>query len=217
MANRSSKDSRSVVCSHRGYSVIRHDYKEYYYSNFSHEYTDLVKREEVFFGFCAEGDEKRPSMEYCVSERTSQKAKERIDDMLDNGGIYFTDAEREKYVRKPNRKCGWGYGYKSLMKVMNEHMKADRRMRILLEDRLTDANFHHYCGLLSKQEYEQYERDAAEEFPMRERYTITIGQMRREIKDPKGLADGLADVIDKYLQEHGIDNTRTQVDFVENW
>lgn len=217
MAHKSSTTSRSVVSSHRGYSIIKSIYKEFQYSYFSHKYTDFVKRVEVFYGFCKEGDERKPSMEYCVSERTIQKVKERIDDMLDNDGIYFTDAEREKYVRKPNRQCQWGYGYKSLMKIMHEHMKADKRMRILLEDRLEDANFHHYCGLLCKQEYEQYERDAAEDFPMRERYTITIGQMRREIKDPKGLMEGMADVIDKYLQEQGIDNIHTQVDFIDNW
>ena len=110
-----------------------------------------------------------------------------IDNFIKDDSIYFTAEEREKYVYRPNRKCDYGYGYDSLMKLLKEHQKADKRMKILIEDRLEDANFHAECGLLANGDYEGYIELVRKDYKFREKFEVYTETECKRIKDPQAV------------------------------
>jgi len=212
------KTSRTPLEVYNGYRIIRVTEIEYERSIFdSSRYSDYPKRKEIHYDFCKEGNEKKPSQHYGSWASNIKECKECIDNFIKDDSIYFTAEEREKYVYKPNRKCDYAYGYDSLMKLMREHQKADKRIKILLEDRLTDANFHSWAGLLSKGDYKGYEELAAKECKFHEKFEVYTHTMRKAIKDPKRLEDGLNKVISDYLASQGIKDTSVEVKFCEEW
>ena len=145
------------------------------------------------------------------------ECKECIDNFIKDDSIYFTAEEREKYVYKPNHKCGWVYGYDSLMKLLKEHQKASKRMKILIEDRLTDANFHSESGLLSEGKYDEFTALVRKTFKFREKFEVMTETECKRIKDPKQFEEGLAKVIEEYLKSQGVKDTSVRVNFIENW
>jgi hypothetical protein len=212
------KTSRTPLEVYNGYRIIKVTEIEYERSIFdSSRFSDWPKRKEIHYDFCKEGNEKKPSQHYGSWASNVKECKECIDNFIKDDSIYFTAEEREKYVHRPNRKCDYGYGYDSLMKLMREHQKADKRIKILLEDRLVDANFHSFAGLLSKGDYKGYEELAANRCKFNEKFEVYTHTMRKAIKDPKRLEDGLNKVISDYLASQGIKDTSVEVKFCEEW
>jgi hypothetical protein len=212
------KTSRTPLEVYNGYRIIKVTEIEYERSIFdSSRFSDWPKRKEIHYDFCKEGNEKKPSQHYGSWASNVKECKECIDNFIKDDSIYFTAEEREKYVHRPNRKCDYGYGYDSLMKLMREHQKADKRMKILLEDRLTDANFHSACSYLSECDYEGFENFVAKDCKFHEKFEIYTHTMRKAIKDPKRLEDGLNKVISDYLASQGITDTSVEVKYCEDW
>ena len=132
--------------------------------------------------------------------------------MISGEVIYFTDAEREKYVYAPNRKCDWGYGYESLMKILKEHKKADKRMKLLLEDRLDDANFHYEAGELSQERYDELEKYITDHYTFQEKFEVYTYTKSKPIKDPERLEAHIKSAIEEYFKEHKMDVGDTSVE-----
>jgi hypothetical protein len=103
------------------------------------------------------------------------------------------------------------------MKIMRDHKKADKRIKILLEDRLTDANFHGESGLLSKGDYEGFAKFVKEHYPFREKFEIITLTPSRRIKDPKRFEEGIAKAVEEYFASQGANDTKAEVSFVEDW
>jgi predicted DNA binding CopG/RHH family protein len=103
------------------------------------------------------------------------------------------------------------------MKLLKEHQKADKRIKILLEDRLVDANFHSEAGLLANGDYEGYIELVRKTYKFREKFEVMTETECQRIKDPKQFEDGLAKVISDYLASQGIKDTSVNVRFIENW
>ena len=128
--------SRSKVGeTYKGFSIISVLAVHHWWNQWDRRYEmsrQYETKRETYYEFCKEGDENRPAQAYKVHPypTTVEATKEAIDKMISGEVIYFTDAEREKYVYSPNRKCDWGYGYESLMKILKEHKKADKRMKL---------------------------------------------------------------------------------------
>jgi hypothetical protein len=203
---------------YKGFYIIQVTEIDYERSIFDpSRFSDYPRRKEVHYDFCKEGNEKKPSQHYGAWASNVAECKECIDNFIKDDSIYFTAEEREKYVYKPNRKCGWGYGYDSLMKLMKEHQKADKRMKILIEDRLTDANFHSACSYLCDCDYEGFEEWAANNCKLNEKFEVYTHTKRKAIKDPKALEEGLSKVINDYLASQGIKDTSVEVKFCEEW
>ena len=214
--------SRRKVDTYKGFAIIRVLAVHHWWNSFNKRYemsSQYETKREVYYEFCKDGEENRPSQAYNVTKKTKDELKECIDSMISGEVIYFTDAEREKYVYKPNHKCQWAYGYESLMKIVKEHKKADKRMKILLEDRLDDANFHHEAGELSEGNYEALEDYIARNYQFREKFEIYTSTMRKRIKDPKRLEAHIQSAIEEYFKEHNMDvgDTSVEVKFCENW
>ena len=212
------KTSREPLDIYNGYRIIGVTEIEYERSFFDpSRYSNWPKSKEVHFDFCKEGDEKKPSQHYGAWAKNVVECKECIDNFIKDNSIYFTAEEREKYVYKPNKKCGWMYGYESLMKLLKEHQKADKRIKILLEDRLDDANFHSEASLLSEGDYEGYIELVRKTYKFREKFEVYTATECKRIKDPKQFEDGLAKVIADYLASQGVKDTSVKVQFCEEW
>lgn len=214
--------SRYKKDTYKGFSIIYVLAVHHWYNNYNRCYEmsrQYETKREVYYEFCKEGDENKPSHAYTPYPyaKSVEECKECIDKFIEDDSIYFTDAEREKYVYAPNRKNHWGFNYDSLMKLMREHQKATKRIKILLEDRLTDANFHSECGYLSKGDYDGFEELAAKECKFNEKFEVYTHTMRKSIKDPKKLTDGLNKVINDYLASQGVKDTSVEVKFCEEW
>jgi hypothetical protein len=225
MSVRSGKETkRTPMELYKGYRVIKVTKIKYHRclwdnSRFDKNWIDSI---EAHFDFCKEGNEKLPSQDYCVNAETITDCKEAIDKFLSgdnkgNGDIYYTHAEYQKYVKSPNHKCGYGYGYDSLMKVMREHKKADKRMKWFLEERLHDANFHTEGDILSTCDYEVFEDYCAQQYAFKEKFEVITRTKRKPIKDPQTLVEGMNKVISDYLASQGIKDTSVNVRFIEDW
>ena len=218
------KTSRNPMTLYKGFYVIQVTKIEYHRSMWNPEYFDKnwIDHKEVYYNFCKEGDEKYPSKDYQVAAKNVAECKEAIDKFLsgdkkDNGDIYYTHEEFQKYVKKPNEKCDYGYGYDSLMKLMRQHQKADKRMQWFLEERLHDANFHTEGDILSTCDYEVFEDYCAQQYAFKEKFEVITRTKRKPIKDPQTLVEGMNKVIADYLASQGIKDTSVNVRFIENW
>ena len=212
------KTSRNPMTNYKGFIIIKVTEIEYERSIFDpSRFSNWPKSKEVHYDFCKEGNEKKPSQHYGAWASNIKECKECIDNFIKDNSIYFTAEEREKYVYRPNRKCGWGYGYDSLMKLLKEHQKADKRIKILLEDRLVDANFHSEAGLLANGDYEGYIELVRKTYKFREKFEVYTETECQRIKDPKQFEDGLAKVISDYLASQGVKDTSVNVKFIEDW
>lgn len=103
------KTSREPLEIYNGYRIIKVTEIEYERSIFdSLRYSRWPKSKKVHYDFCKEGNEKKPSQHYGVCASNLAECKECIDNFIKDDSIYFTAEEREKYVYKPNKKCGVG-------------------------------------------------------------------------------------------------------------
>jgi hypothetical protein len=179
------KTSRTPLEVYNGYHIIKVTEIEYERSIFDTlRYSHWPKSIEVHYDFCKEGNEKKPSQHYVAWASNIKECKECIDNFIKDDSIYFTAEEREKYVYRPNRKCDWGYGYNSLMKLLKEHQKADKRIKILLQDRLVDANFHTEASLLSKGKYDEFIELVRKTYKFKEKFEVYTATECKRIKDP---------------------------------
>lgn len=225
MSVRSGKETkRTPMELYKGYRVIKVTKIEYHRSIWNNSLFDKnwIDHKEVYYNFCKEGDEKYPSKDYQVGAKNVEECKEAIDKFLNgdnkgNGDIYYTHEEFQKYVKKPNDKCDYAYGYDSLMKLMRQHQKADKRMQWFLEERLHDANFHSEGDILSTCDYAKFEEYVTNTNPFKEKFEVLTKTLKKCIKDPKQFEDGLAKVISDYLASQGVKDTSVNVKFIEDW
>lgn len=212
------KTSRIRVTIYKGFDIIKVTTEYYHKSIWGDGYdSKWVEKRETHFDFCKEGDDTKPSQAYeCWADNIAE-CKQCVDNFIKDDSIYFTAEERQKYVKKPNEKCDYGYGYDSLMKLMREHKKADKRIKILLADRLEDANFHTECGFLHDEDYEGFEEYVTKEYPFKEKFEVYTKTLRKQIDDPKRFEEGLTKVVKDYLASQGVKNTSVKVRFCEEW
>ena len=218
------KTSRTPLEVYNGYRIIKVTKIEYHRYRWNPEYFDenWIDHKKVYYDFCKEGDEKKPSQDYKAYAKNVAECKEAIDKFLSgdnksNGDIYYTHEEFQKYVKKPNEKCDYAYGYDSLMKLMRQHQKADKRMRWFIEERLEDANFHAECGLLAKGDYEGFIELVRKDYKFHEKFEVYTETECKRIKDPQTLVEGMNKVIADYLASQGVKDTSVNVRFIENW
>lgn len=220
MSTRSGRTTkRTKVEAYKGFSIIKVKVIEWYKPSYSQYYTNIPNKTEIHYDFCKEGNETKPSQAYECNAPHLNDCKGCIDRFIEDDTLYFTSEEREKYVYKPNQKCEWAYGYDSLMKIMKQHQKADKRMKILLEDRLTDANFHPESGFLAEGDYKGFEELVERDYKFREKFEVYTYTKCKPIKDPKRLEAHIQSAIEEYFKEHKMDvgDTSVEVKFCEEW
>jgi hypothetical protein len=209
---------------YKGFRIIKTEHITYHRSLWDNTRFDKnwIDSRDIYFNFCKEGEEKYPSKDYQIGVKTISECKEAIDKLLNgedngNGDIFYTHEEYQKYIKKPNEKCDYGYGYESLMKIMRQHQKADKRMQWFLEERLHDANFHTEGDILSTCDYEVFEDYCAQTNKFKEKFEVCTKTLRKCIKDPQTLVEGMNKAIADYLASQGIKDTSVEVKYCEVW
>ena len=218
-ANSGTKVSRLKVELYKGFDIIKKKTTYYHRSLWRNGYdTSWVDRVETDYTFCKEGESNRPSQEYNTYRiKTIDECKAEIDKFIKDDSLYFTDEEREKYVRRPNHRCRWAYGYDSLMKIVKQHKKSAKRMQVLLEDRLEDANFHYECGMLCEKRYDELVDYITKTYTLREKFEVITHTQKCRIKNPQQFTVGLKKVIEDYFAQQKVGVTTADVKFIENW
>lgn len=214
------KTSRNRVAIYNGFDIIQVTEIRYHKSIWGDGYDrHWIDKKETHYDFCKEGNDTKPSQAYECWASNIAECKECIDNFIKDDSIYFTAEERQKYVKKPNEKCDYGYGYDSLMKIMREHQKADKRIKILLADRLEDANFHTECGFLRDEDYEGFEEYVTKKHQFREKFEVYTFTECKPIKDPERLEAHIKSAIEEYFKAHKMDvgNTSVEVKYCEVW
>lgn len=95
---------------------------------------------------------------------TIDEAQTLIDDMLDNGTIQLTIKEYQEWVKRPNRENNWCFSKQDLQETLEAYKRAKPRKRYGYEQRLTDANFHSFCGLLIEGKFNEAKQWIEKEF-----------------------------------------------------
>lgn len=82
--------------------------------------------------------------------------------------MYQLTQKDYKQIVALNAKHGWGFSKQMLMNLLCRYKKAyeagDERSMAMMEERLTDANYHTECGLLADKDFEGFKRAVKEIF-----------------------------------------------------
>lgn len=211
MSKNSGKTTKRIVVEedYKGFDIIKVKVTKYWY--YAGYYRNTIDKIETYFTFCAHGNSNRPSMEYDTRSATLSEIKEKIDYFIKDNCLYYTAAERNKYIYNPNSKHGWGFSYDDLITLMRAHKKADKRIKQLYEDRLEDANFHSYCGYLAEERYDDYIALARKEYQTE--FKVSLDRLTD--KEIKLVNNGIADAITAYLKSVGIKNAGVEVNLLK--
>lgn len=194
--------SRKIVTKepYRGYHIIKTTYKKHHWSDILKKFLDSIENTFVEFTF-ANADDTRPSQEVSCVFDSKEDCKKAIDKIVDNGTIYLTKEEVNKWVYTPNRKCGWSYSYKSLANVLKSYKKSNKRRRYAYLIMLENANLRCYADLLMKEEYDNFLSLAERNFQIKTDVTITIGSSAIEFKLGSEGAVELEKLINGFLEK----------------
>ena len=194
--------SREIVTEkpYRGYHIIKITSKKHYWSDISKKFLDSIEKTFVEFTF-ANADDTRPSQEATCVFDSKEDCKNAIDKIVDNGTIYLTKEEVDKWVYTPNRKCGWSYNYKSLANVLKSYKKSNKRRRYAYLIMLENANLREYADLLMKEEYDNFLSLVERNFQIKTDVTITIGSSAIEFKLGSEGAIELEKLINGFLEK----------------
>ena len=155
---------RRLIEAYKGFSIVKVTVIHWWY--YCGYYRDVIDKKEIYYIFCKEGDENKPSKAFNVYAKTVEECKGCIDRFLQDDSLYFTEEERKKYVLDPNKKNDWGCPYDELIRLMKKHQKAEKRVKRLIEDRLEDINYHDFVSCLVEGDYDGYMRCAGELYPI---------------------------------------------------
>ena len=194
--------SRKIVTKepYRGYHIIKTTYRKHHWSDISKTFLDSIENTFVEFTF-ANADDTRPSQEASCVFDSKEDCKKAIDKIVDNGTIYLTKEEVNKWVYTPNRKCGWSYNYKSLANILKSYKKSNKRRRYAYLIMLENANLRCYADLLMKEEYDNFLSLAERNFQIKTDVTITIGSSAIEFKLGSEGAVELEKLINGFLEK----------------
>lgn len=122
--------------------------------------TNLIERRDEYLGIVVKGGnykKKSDRFKGLYSFKDRKKYVWGLIDEIENGNrILLTESEYEKWVEKPNDRCGWGFSYNSILALMREFKKADARRKVGYIERLTDANFHQEAAALEEEDYDKF-------------------------------------------------------------
>lgn len=190
----------SIVDVYHGYAIVKITEKKYPRSAISHEFLKIGAETIVYYTFCQVDCVAKPSLQVATSFETETKCKEAIDSVINDGAIYLTNEEKRKWVYEPNRKCSWAYCYKSLMKILKDFKKSDKRKQLAYIERLSEANFRHYADLLEKGFFDKYEKLAMSQFPIKTKLEIDVLSYGSEFKLGGEKALELSNLINEFLK-----------------
>lgn len=143
------KETKKLVGEYNGFFIYRIKTEDRQWDRYLRCYIDVIIQERIGYRFSKK--ENGPLFE-CYRD-SFEDIINCIDEFISGNVYYMAKADRRKYITKPNEECGWGFNKEDCQKFLEEHKKGDMRTRYIIEERLEDANFHTFCGLLCAKDY----------------------------------------------------------------
>lgn len=160
------EEAVSVVGTYKGFSIIRVTTTQYGRSPYSNKYSKVWGKTNVYqdYFFCKAGSERKPTQRFVCYCSNLESAKKNIDRLLSGAEVILTRGEYARRIQVPNEKCEWGFSKADLLSFMKKHERGDKKTKYVIEERLTDANFHSYCGLLFDGKYDKFAELVKQEY-----------------------------------------------------
>ena len=98
----------------------------------------------------------------------------------------LSDSEYDRKVSGYNAKNGYGFSRADLTRLAEKHYKGDDRTKAILEERLTDANFHKFSEALSDDDYERYEADMNKTYGKPKKRSPFFESLDKAVRDKVG-------------------------------
>lgn len=154
------------VGEYKGYDIYRFQHITLCWSDFDQAYRkDWVKEKTNFYWFVKSGYGHCKAFFFDCCFYSVAEVEAFIDKMLDTKKIVLTVGEYNKWVSIPNSKNQWGFSKPQLKRLVRDYKNCqDARRRCGYLERLTDANFHTFCGLLESEDYNAVEAWIEKEF-----------------------------------------------------
>lgn len=143
------KTKKNLVGQYNGFFIYRIVTEVRQWDRFYRCYTDRIVQERISYRFSKK--ENGPLFE-CYRD-SFEDIINCIDEFISGNVYYMTETDRRKYITNPNNDCGWAFNKEDCIRFLKDHKNGSIRTKYIIEERLEDANFHTFCGLLSKREY----------------------------------------------------------------
>lgn len=167
MAQKSYKETFTHISFYKGYGILKETTTYFQYDPYFKEYNPyMIQSVSNWYRVYIPQKGMKSAKSLSFDSFTSlEKAMEHID-WLTSGKkdvFYATQADNNKMHRE-NAKNGYGLCFEQLMDLMHKHKRATAKGKFLIEERLTDINFHSYCAMLIDRDYQEFEETAREEW-----------------------------------------------------
>lgn len=104
-----------------------------------------------------------------------------------NGKSYnFSDDEYNREVSDYNSRHGYGFSSRDLTELAKKHYEGDDRTKAILEERLTDANYHSYQRILSEDDYEAFESEMNKDYGKPKKRAAFFESLDKRIRERVG-------------------------------
>lgn len=197
---------------YKGFQIIQVHKCYYYYSNWERMYDAcIVTSRDGYFSFTDKGvDAGRENNHYQMRADSVEACRNYIDKFVSGEFYVMTHTDYAKNVCSYVAKCGYGFTREQLYKMEKDHQKGDLRTKYIIEERLTDANYHSYCDFLADGKYKEFHALAREEASPTYSYTIDLKNYGKNF-DPKRLESHIFAAVADYLREHNMCNGEVNV------
>lgn len=98
----------------------------------------------------------------------------------------ISDDEYNRKVSDYNSRHGWGFTSKELTDLAKQHYEGDDRTKAILQERLTDANYHSFEKALDEDDYERFESHMNEEYGKPKKRAAFFEQLDKKVREKVG-------------------------------
>lgn len=202
-------DSRVVytmtkVGVHMGYNIIELTTKYRQYSRPDQKYfKNLYESESTCYTFCKDGLDYNKHGNLCQCCQTSvEDAIQQLDRFLNGVYYIFTYDEYFKEVSKHTSSHGFGYSINMLKSFCKRHKNGDLRDKAIVEERLTDVNYHTLCGFFADGDYDGAMQNIIEDHTPTYSYMVKVRKKGCEIPDREEFDYIIHQAIEKYFKDN---------------
>lgn len=104
-----------------------------------------------------------------------------------NGKSYnLSDDEYNKEISDYNSRHGYGFSSRELTDLAKQHYEGNDRTKAILEERLTDANYHSYQRALEQDDYEAYESEMNKDYGKPKKRVAFFESLDKRIRERVG-------------------------------
>ena len=197
----------TFVEEYKGYQIIKVVQYKHSWDNWEKKYFkkfrgQLQGTKNAYYTFCDSGaDISKENTHYMTNRGDEEGCKICIDKLVDGTMYYFTNGEFHKEVTSYCAKKGWGFSKKDLLAMLKRHKSGTLRDKAIVEERLTDANFHSYCSLICDGDYNGYLELVRKEYANEFSFQVSIKDYDCILNNGEDLRGWIKESLEKMLME----------------